>query len=66
MAKIETPCRSICVVDEPSGLCSGCGRSLAEIMRWISYSDGERGKIMAALPERLNAMRQRADAPLSP
>ena len=34
MAAIETPCEKICIVDQPSGLCRGCGRSLAEIERW--------------------------------
>ena len=53
---IESPCEKICVVDPASGLCRGCGRSLAEIERWTAYSDGERRRIMAELPERLAAM----------
>ena len=53
---IETPCEKICIVDPASGLCRGCGRSLSEIERWTVYSDGERSRIMAQLPGRLNAM----------
>jgi len=53
---METPCEKICVVDQPSGLCRGCGRSLAEIERWSAYSDAERTRIMAELPNRLEAM----------
>ena len=34
MAAILTPCEKICIVDPASGLCRGCGRSLAEIERW--------------------------------
>ena len=59
MALIETPCEQICIVDPPSGLCRGCGRSLAEIERWMAYSDGERSRIMAELPRRLDAMNAR-------
>jgi hypothetical protein len=56
---IESPCEKICIVDPASGLCRGCGRSLSEIERWIAYSDGERGRIMAELPDRLAAMTAR-------
>jgi predicted Fe-S protein YdhL (DUF1289 family) len=59
MAAIETPCEQICIVDQPSGLCRGCGRSLAEIERWLAYSDGERNVIMDDLPRRLEAMNAR-------
>jgi predicted Fe-S protein YdhL (DUF1289 family) len=60
MAAIETPCEQICIVDHPSGLCRGCGRSLAEIERWTAYSDGERNRIMDELPRRLEAVNARA------
>jgi predicted Fe-S protein YdhL (DUF1289 family) len=60
MAAIETPCEKICVVDAPSGLCRGCGRSLAEIERWTAYSDGERSRITGELPRRLEAMNARS------
>jgi predicted Fe-S protein YdhL (DUF1289 family) len=59
MATIETPCEQICIVDPPSGLCRGCGRSLAEIERWTAYSDGERSRIMDQLPRRLEVMNAR-------
>jgi predicted Fe-S protein YdhL (DUF1289 family) len=59
MAAIETPCEQVCIVDQPSGLCRGCGRSLAEIERWTAYSDGERSRIMGELPRRLEAMNAR-------
>ena len=59
MALIDTPCEKICIVDAASGLCRGCGRSLDEITRWTAYSDAERARIMAELPPRLTAMRER-------
>jgi predicted Fe-S protein YdhL (DUF1289 family) len=59
---IETPCEKICVLDPPSGLCRGCGRTLAEIVRWAAYSDGERARVMAELPGRLAAITARVSA----
>jgi predicted Fe-S protein YdhL (DUF1289 family) len=52
-AAIETPCISVCDIDRPSGLCRGCGRTLAEIAGWASLSGTERRRIMAELPSRL-------------
>ncbi len=57
-----SPCEKICIVDQTSGLCRGCGRSLAEIERWTRYSDAERAEVMARLPERLKAMQSRPQA----
>jgi predicted Fe-S protein YdhL (DUF1289 family) len=59
MTAIQTPCEKICIVDPPSGLCRGCGRSLAEIERWTAYSDAERARVMGELPQRLDAMNGR-------
>jgi predicted Fe-S protein YdhL (DUF1289 family) len=57
LAKIETPCIKICVLDPVSGLCSGCGRTLDEIADWANLSDAERRRIMAELPERMKKLR---------
>jgi predicted Fe-S protein YdhL (DUF1289 family) len=59
---IESPCNKICTIAPVSGLCVGCGRSLAEIANWIGYSDGERARIMAELLGRLESMRRSAPA----
>jgi predicted Fe-S protein YdhL (DUF1289 family) len=50
---MESPCIQVCVVDTRSGLCSGCGRTLAEIASWSTLTPAERRKIMDRLPERL-------------
>jgi predicted Fe-S protein YdhL (DUF1289 family) len=52
---METPCIQVCVVDVKSGLCTGCGRTLAEIASWSGLSPAERRKIMDRLPERVRA-----------
>jgi uncharacterized protein len=60
MASIESPCTKICTVDPSSRLCLGCGRSLAEIERWLFFTAAERAKIMTELPERLAALERRS------
>jgi uncharacterized protein len=52
----ETPCNGVCALEPVSGLCMGCGRSLAEIAGWISFDDKERAAIMRRLPTRLAGM----------
>jgi uncharacterized protein len=54
---VVSPCLRVCVVNPRHKLCVGCGRSLDEIAGWMSFSDGERAWIMAALPARLAALR---------
>jgi predicted Fe-S protein YdhL (DUF1289 family) len=49
---IETPCVGICVIDERSGLCTGCLRSRDEIAGWIRLAPEARRQIMDALPSR--------------
>lgn len=58
MAEIESPCNKVCVVDAASGLCIGCGRTLAEIGGWIAMAPDERRRVMAGLPARLAALPQ--------
>ncbi|MEJ6593062.1 MAG: DUF1289 domain-containing protein [SAR86 cluster bacterium] len=42
---IESPCVSICMLDEQD-ICTGCLRSLAEIGRWASANDREKMRVM--------------------
>jgi predicted Fe-S protein YdhL (DUF1289 family) len=62
MPSIESPCLKVCAVDPRSGLCLGCGRSLAEIGRWTAFSASDRRRVMAELPRRLAALRAPAEA----
>jgi predicted Fe-S protein YdhL (DUF1289 family) len=59
---LETPCINVCLLDETSGLCVGCGRSGGEIARWAEMTAGERRAIMAILPERLERLERQAEA----
>jgi len=49
---VPSPCIDVCRVDQTSGLCVGCFRTLDEICMWTRYTDRERDAIMAALPAR--------------
>jgi len=49
---IETPCTRVCTLDPATGLCLGCGRSVAEIARWTQMSDAERTRLMSELDRR--------------
>jgi predicted Fe-S protein YdhL (DUF1289 family) len=53
MQVTESPCVTICVMDGPTGLCMGCGRTIDEIGRWAMMSPAQRRAIMDALPARL-------------
>jgi predicted Fe-S protein YdhL (DUF1289 family) len=54
-----TPCVKICVVDPLSGLCIGCGRTVAEISLWPEMTDEQRRAVMSGLSERTAATRTR-------
>ena len=49
---METPCNKVCQIDPETQLCTGCGRTLAEISQWLLLAPPERARIMAELPLR--------------
>ena len=53
VSQMESPCIKICVIDEQSGLCTGCGRTRGEIAVWSSITSADRRRIMTDLPARL-------------
>jgi predicted Fe-S protein YdhL (DUF1289 family) len=60
---ISTPCIKVCAVDGRTSQCIGCGRTLREIASWGRLSEDERKVVMAALPARLEALKDEACAP---
>ena len=52
-ASASTPCIRVCKVDRISGLCVGCGRTVAEIASWGMFDEPARLAIMAELPDRM-------------
>ena len=51
-APIRTPCITVCVMDDESGLCLGCFRTLAEVATWSRMTPEARDATMAELPSR--------------
>ena len=49
---IASPCVKTCTIDEASGLCLGCLRTLEEIGGWGALPEGVRARIMIDLPGR--------------
>ncbi|GGK23587.1 DUF1289 domain-containing protein [Salinarimonas ramus] len=52
-AAASTPCIKVCLIDEETGLCEGCGRTRAEIATWGRKPEEERLAIMAGLERRM-------------
>jgi predicted Fe-S protein YdhL (DUF1289 family) len=49
---IASPCINVCRMDEASGLCEGCYRSIKEIAVWAAADDQEKSLILAAVAQR--------------
>ena len=54
---ITTPCVKVCFIEDESGLCLGCFRTLAEIAGWSGLSEAARAALMAELPQRRSRIR---------
>ena len=50
--EVNSPCVGICSVDDLSGLCVGCFRTMDEISQWWDMNDAERNKVMSQLADR--------------
>ena len=49
---VLSPCISVCDVDERSGYCKGCFRTLEEIECWTIYTNEEKREVRAQLAPR--------------
>jgi len=49
---IASPCNKVCVMNEATGLCRGCYRTLDEIARWGTMSEEERKEVNEKLARR--------------
>ena len=56
---MESPCILVCVMDDKTGLCFGCGRTREEIGGWSGYTGEQRRTIMEALPNRLETIERK-------
>jgi len=49
---IPSPCIAVCTMEENTGYCRGCLRTLKEIAGWERYSDTEKKQVLALLDAR--------------
>lgn len=61
-AASQSPCINVCQMDEASGWCKGCLRSIEEIVVWSQLSDQQRAAVLAQLPQRRLLRRKRTVA----
>jgi uncharacterized protein len=57
---MESPCNKVCAIDEPTGWCLGCGRTLDEITEWASATPERRAAIWRQLDARLAELARRS------
>lgn len=50
-APIDSPCRNLCSLDAERKSCTGCGRTLDEIVHWRSMTDAQRTAVMARVKD---------------
>jgi predicted Fe-S protein YdhL (DUF1289 family) len=55
-APVPSPCISICRIDETTGWCEGCLRTLDEIANWSALPESVKRAVWAALPDRREAL----------
>jgi predicted Fe-S protein YdhL (DUF1289 family) len=49
---IASPCIGVCSMDDLSGLCMGCFRTIEEIRNWWDLDDTSKQEIIAQASER--------------
>jgi predicted Fe-S protein YdhL (DUF1289 family) len=59
---VPSPCVSICKIDEATGLCTGCLRTLDEIAGWSVLDDDERRAVWREIFRRREAAADNANA----
>jgi uncharacterized protein len=64
-APAPSPCNQTCLIDGPTGFCTGCGRTLDEIARWTEATPAEQRAIIAALAGRMAVIWKAAEQSLS-
>ncbi len=58
-AGVPSPCISVCRMDDASGWCLGCARTIDEIAAWGVLDDDEKRAVWAQLPARHALLRSR-------
>ena len=62
MSSVGSPCINICRMDERSGWCEGCLRTIDEIAAWSVLGDDARRAVMVELSKRRVVWRRSREA----
>jgi predicted Fe-S protein YdhL (DUF1289 family) len=54
---VPSPCVNVCRMDEATGLCAGCFRTLGEVAGWSGYTREEKLAVRARAEARKRAAR---------
>lgn len=60
--EIASPCINVCVMDECTGFCAGCLRTLDEIAGWGSLPNAAKREILIRVGARRELIRQTQQA----
>ena len=60
---VPSPCISVCVIDERTGLCTGCQRTLDEIAAWSVLDDADRRAVWTRIGLRRAALNAAIETP---
>lgn len=52
MSETPSPCISVCRMNDDTGLCEGCFRTLGEIELWPAMREGEKREVIKAIAKR--------------
>ncbi len=50
--RVESPCTNVCQMNDATGYCRGCFRTLAEITAWSRLDEAGKREILFAVAER--------------
>lgn len=53
--EIPSPCIGVCSIDDNSGFCQGCFRTLEEIQQWWDMDNATKEKVVKSAAERESA-----------
>jgi predicted Fe-S protein YdhL (DUF1289 family) len=55
---VPSPCTSVCRIDEATGFCAGCLRTIDEIAAWSVLDDEQRRAVWDAIARRRQAQKE--------
>lgn len=53
--EVQSPCIGVCTIDDATGFCQGCFRTLEEIQGWWEYDNAVKAAVVKVASERESA-----------